>query len=306
MTLVYIDSDVIVASELKEEQYFSESKRFMEYVLKSRIPDTTFFTSVFTFLELASAMIRRTRNKDRAYSLLYQIRNSWKGSIKPYPPLPRSKLTSFTRLVDTLIETSIKFRTPSGDTIHAQTAVQYEIDYLITWNKDHFLDMQREIKNLKILNPTEALAEFKLKENALKRYATKPELMPSKRRLAEIERRIERLEGLAEITSDGRPTLTVPVESINAKEAIALMLLAVHPAPLSDEELSFLLSKSWKAISPEAVGARASELRRDGKLIAEKGEYSLSGAGVQWVMSEVVGRIKSDKPDKLGKTSIVP
>ena len=293
MTLVYIDSDVIVASELKEEQYFSESKRFMEYVLKSRIPDTTFFTSVFTFLELASAMIRRTRNKDRAYSLLYQIRNSWKGSIKPYPPLPRSKLTSFTRLVDTLIETSIKFRTPSGDTIHAQTAAQYEIDYLITWNKDHFSGMKREIKNLKLLNPTEALAEFKSKENALKRCATKAELMHPKLRLAEFKRRIERLEGLAEMTSDGKPILTVPVDSISAKEAVALMLMAVHPTPLSDQDLSNLLSLSWKAIKPEAVRTRASELRRDGKLIAEKGAYRLSGAGVQWVMSEVVGRIKS-------------
>jgi len=161
MTNVYIDSDVIVASELKEEQYFSESKRFMEHVLKSRDPDITFSTSVFTFLELASAMIRRTRNKDRAYSLLYQIRSSWKDSIKPFPPLPRKRLTSFTKLVDTLIETSIRFRTPSGDTIHAQTVAGYEFDYLITWNKDHFLGMQREIRNLKILNPTEALAEFK-------------------------------------------------------------------------------------------------------------------------------------------------
>jgi len=306
MTLIYIDSDVIVASELKEEQYSSESKRFMEYVLKSRIPDTTFLTSVFTFLELASAMIRRTRNKDRAYSLLYQIRNSWKGSIKPYPPLPRSKLTSFTRLVDTLIETSIKFRTPSGNTIHAQTAVQYEINYLITWNKDHFLGMQREMKNLKILNPTEALAEFKSKANALKKYPTKSEQMPPKRRPAEIERRIKGLEGLVEITSGRRPTLIVPHDSITATEAIALMLMAVHPTPLSDEDLSNLLSSSWKTMKPEAVRARASELRREGKLIAEKGEYSLSGAGVQWVMSEVVGRIKSDKPDKLGKTSIVP
>jgi len=161
MILVYIDSDVIVASELKGEQHFTESKRFMEYALKSRIPDMTFSTSVFTFLELASAMIRRTRNKDRAYSLLYQIRNSWKEKIRPFPPLPRKRLTSFTRLVDTLIETSIRFRTPSGDTIHAQTVAGYEIDYLITWNKDHFLGMQEEIKNLKILNPTEALEEFR-------------------------------------------------------------------------------------------------------------------------------------------------
>jgi len=78
------------------------------------------------------------------------------------------------------------------------------------------------------------------------------------------------------------------------------MLTAVHPTPLSDEDLSNLLSSSWKTISPEAVRARASELRRDGKLIAEKGAYSLSGAGVQWVMTEIVSRFKTDKSEKLG------
>jgi len=101
------------------------------------------------------------------------------------------------------------------------------------------------------------------------------------------------LEGIVEKAPDGKPRLTIPVDSITAKEAVALMLIAVHPTPLSDEDLSNLLSSSWKTTKPEAVRARASELRRDGKLIAEKGVYSLSGAGVQWVQTEVVGRVKA-------------
>jgi predicted nucleic acid-binding protein len=160
MINVYIDSNVFVASELEEEQNHTESKRFMDYVLKAKHLEMTFSTYVFTFLELASAMIRRTKNKDRAYSLLYQIRSSWKDAIKPLGPLPTSKHASFTRLVDTLIETSIAFCTPSGDTIHAQTVARYDLDYLITWNKDHFSEMQTQFKNLKILNPKEALEAF--------------------------------------------------------------------------------------------------------------------------------------------------
>jgi hypothetical protein len=103
------------------------------------------------------------------------------------------------------------------------------------------------------------------------------------------------LEGLVEKAPDGKPRLTIPVDSITAKEAVALMLIAVHPTPLSDEDLSNLLSSSWKTTKPEAVRARASELRRDGKLIAEKGAYSLSGAGVQWVQTEVIGRVRGRK-----------
>lgn len=160
MINIYIDSDVIVASEIKKELNHKESKKFMKYVIKSENSNVRFFTSVFTFLELASAIIRRTNNKDKAYSLLYRIRNTWKGFINPLPPIVSKKASSFTKLVDILIETSIRFRTPSGDTIHAQTEAENDIDYFITWNKKHFLVMEKQIKNLKVLSPTEVLEEL--------------------------------------------------------------------------------------------------------------------------------------------------
>jgi hypothetical protein len=100
------------------------------------------------------------------------------------------------------------------------------------------------------------------------------------------------LRGIIEITPEGKPHLTVPVDALTAKEALALMLYAVHPQKMSNEELSSLLSSSWKAMKPEAVRARASELRRDGKIMSEKGRYVLSGAGVQWVQAEVIPKIR--------------
>lgn len=164
MLEVYIDSDVIVASQIESERHHWESKEFMEYVLTSNKNDIVFFTSIFTFVELASAMIRRTNDEDKAYSLLYRIRNSWKKSILPLPPIPQENRASFTKLVDTLIETSIQFRTPSGDTIHAQTVAGYEINHLVTWNVKHFSDMEKQIKRLKVMTPTEALLEFRDKK----------------------------------------------------------------------------------------------------------------------------------------------
>lgn len=161
MITVYIDSDVIVASEMEDELNHEESKNFMGRVLGKENGDILFITSVFTFLELASAMMRRTNDENKAYSLLYRIRNLWKDSIKPVPPMPPRKLTSFTRLVDRLVETSVKFHTPFGDTIHAQTAAWHEVDYLITWNKKHFAYMEKKIDGLKLLTPSEALEEFK-------------------------------------------------------------------------------------------------------------------------------------------------
>jgi len=157
---IYIDSDVIVASEIADEENHKESKRFMDHVLANKETDITYYTSVFSFLELASAMIRRTNNIDRAYSLLYRIRNSWKKSIKPLAPIPSKRRTSLTELVDTLIETSIKFRTPAADTIHAQTISGYEIDNMVTWNKKHFSFMEQKLPNLKVYTPTEILVKF--------------------------------------------------------------------------------------------------------------------------------------------------
>ncbi len=160
MANVYIDSNVIVAAEIAGERNHNESEKFMDRVLNARVPEISYVTSVFTFLELASAMIRRTKNQDKTYSLLYRIQKTWRESIKPYPPLEPAKSTSYTRLVNALVETAIRFRTPSGDTIHAQTIALYKCDYLVTWNVRHFSLMNKKIKGLKILKPPEMLAEL--------------------------------------------------------------------------------------------------------------------------------------------------
>jgi hypothetical protein len=160
MTNIYIDSNVIVASEIEEESCYHESKEFIIFVLGNKEDNVVFFTSVFTFLELSSAMIRRTNNIDKTYSLLYRIRNSWKNSIHPLPPT-RKRMTSFTRMVDSLIEASIEFRTPSADSIHALTIAENKMDYFVTFNKNDFRGLLKRIENLKMLTPSEMMKELK-------------------------------------------------------------------------------------------------------------------------------------------------
>ena len=100
------------------------------------------------------------------------------------------------------------------------------------------------------------------------------------------------LEGIVQLSSEGRPHLTVPADSLSAKEALALVLYATHPKPFGDDELSGLLGASWKTTSGAIIRARASELKREGKLIAERGSYVLSGAGVQWVKGDVIPNLR--------------
>ncbi len=100
------------------------------------------------------------------------------------------------------------------------------------------------------------------------------------------------LEGIIQFSTEGRPHLTVPADSLSAKEALAMVLYAIHPKSLGDDELSGLLGASWKTTSGAIVRARASELKREGKLIAERGSYMLSGAGVQWVKVDLIPNLR--------------
>lgn len=98
--------------------------------------------------------------------------------------------------------------------------------------------------------------------------------------------------GVVEFTSEGKPHLTVPVDTLSAKEAISLVMFSMHPKPLGDDDLSSLLSSSWKTTGESIVRARISELRREGKVIAERGNYVLSGAGVQWIQNDILPRLQ--------------
>lgn len=98
----------------------------------------------------------------------------------------------------------------------------------------------------------------------------------------------ELLNGIIQFSGEGKPHLTVQADRLTAKEALALVLYATHPKPLGDDDLSGLLGSSWKTTSGAVVRARASELKREGKLIAEKGNYVLSGAGIQWVAGDLI------------------
>ena len=98
--------------------------------------------------------------------------------------------------------------------------------------------------------------------------------------------------GVVEFTAEGKPHLTVPVDTLSAKEAISLVMFSMHPKPLGDDDLSSLLSSSWKTTGESIVRARISELRREGKVITERGNYLLSGAGVQWIQNDILPRLQ--------------
>src|SRR5437667_1925622 len=42
--------------------------------------------------------------------------------------------------------------------------------------------------------------------------------------------------GIVEFTSEGKPHLTVPVDTLSAKETISLVVFSMHPKPLGDDD----------------------------------------------------------------------
>ena len=102
----------------------------------------------------------------------------------------------------------------------------------------------------------------------------------------------EELAGILETTAEGKLHFTIPFDRISAKEAIGLILYSSNPTQIEDARLIELLATSWKAVKDNVVRARVSELRKEGKLIAEQGRYSLSGAGLQWIGQEVLPKLR--------------
>jgi hypothetical protein len=102
----------------------------------------------------------------------------------------------------------------------------------------------------------------------------------------------EELAGILETTPEGKLHFTIPFDRISAKEAIGLILYSSNPTPIEDAKLIELLGTSWKAVKDNVVRARVSELRKEGKLIAEQGRFNLSGAGLQWIGQEVLPKLR--------------
>ena len=102
----------------------------------------------------------------------------------------------------------------------------------------------------------------------------------------------DELSGILETSAEGKLHFTIPFDRISAKEAIGLILYGSNPSPIEDAKLIELLGTSWKAVKDNVVRARVSELKKEGKLIAEQGRYSLSGAGIQWISQDVLPKLK--------------
>lgn len=105
------------------------------------------------------------------------------------------------------------------------------------------------------------------------------------------------LEGIIEVTPDGRPHVTVSPEKLAAKEVVSLLLYWKYPGGFSTKELTELVGLSWKSIEESTIAARIADLK--GLVIKEgpKGKYVylLSGAGKSWVENNLLPKLKEKK-----------
>jgi predicted nucleic acid-binding protein len=148
---IYVDSNIFVDAEIPERKFYKESKEFFNVVLNKH--NIRICTSVYTLLEIASAITRQIGKRD-TYKHLYNVEANYReGQVSWLYPSTKKKLFDFEKLVRSLIETSIRCQTPSGDTIHAQTLIANRIKTLITRNKDHFKNLKRK----EVLLPEEFL-----------------------------------------------------------------------------------------------------------------------------------------------------
>jgi hypothetical protein len=160
-------------------------------------------------------------------------------------------------------ERKLRFRIRKGD---FEVELEGDHDYV----KQQFEDLEKSMRQIAAVNTVQQLS------------------VPP----GTVQEPASGISGVVEFTSEGKPHLTVPVDTLSAKEAISLVMFSLHPKPLGDDDLSTMLSTSWKTTGESIVRARISELRREGKVIAERGSYVLSGAGVQWIQNDILPRLQ--------------
>jgi len=161
--IVYIDSNIFVnAKRRKEKTTHKISKEFMDYVIKlNRKEDKIdFFTSRYTGVELASAMIRQTQNKYRAKSILYELGKEWEDKIGLIPENPK-KTIKWEDFLKRLQEIVIEYKVPASDSIHAMALLELSPNYFVTWNKKHFAPLIKKMKNTIMVDPKEFMSELK-------------------------------------------------------------------------------------------------------------------------------------------------
>ncbi len=100
------------------------------------------------------------------------------------------------------------------------------------------------------------------------------------------------LSGIVEYTNEG-PLITVPVDKLSVKSAIALLLYAVYPKGLKLSEIYSLLRKSMFVTTKSSCAARLNELGKLGYILKEKHLYRLSLQGLKWVKDKLLPSIKS-------------
>jgi hypothetical protein len=105
------------------------------------------------------------------------------------------------------------------------------------------------------------------------------------------------LEGIIEVTADGRPQIIISPEKLSAKDVIGLLLYWKYPSGFSMGELTSLVSLSWKAIDQPYVAANIGQMK--GLLLRERprGKYifKLSGTGKSWVETDLLPRMRGEK-----------
>ena len=107
------------------------------------------------------------------------------------------------------------------------------------------------------------------------------------------------LEGIIEVTSDGRPQIIVSPKKLTAKDVIGLLLYFKRPEGLLLSELEELMSLSWKAVKQPYIAANLGQMKG---LILKEGSrgafiYKLSGLGRNWIKNTLLPKLKGEKSE---------
>jgi len=107
------------------------------------------------------------------------------------------------------------------------------------------------------------------------------------------------LEGIIEVTADGRPHILVSPQELAGREVVGLLLYWKYPEGLSAPELKELVRLNWKAVDQPRITSIIADLKG---LVLKEGPrgkfiYKLSGTGKSWIEDILLPELRGKKDE---------
>ena len=163
--LVYLDTSIFAGSALRRDAEDEKCRLLIEKIRDGKLSSYEFVTSIFTLVELADVISRR-QTEEKAKALLFDVMNDPDLPIYFADPEPAHKTWKGREyfdidvLIRNFLNTTLKYRLPGFDTIHAHTVRKLDKKVIAVSKDKHFGRFEGLNNVVSVVNASDFLQKY--------------------------------------------------------------------------------------------------------------------------------------------------